>query len=489
MAVNKNTGAATRDNQNWESINWTKAENETNRLQARIVKATKEGRLNKVKALQRLLTTSFSAKGLAVRRATNNRGSKTPGVDGKTWNTPTRKFQAIGDLKRYGYQPQPLRRLHSPKKNGKMRPLSIPTMHDRAMQALYLLAVDPVIETTSDRHSYGFRKARSAIDVMDQCHIVLGKQRSAKYILDADIKACFDEINHEWLIENVVMDKVVLKKMLKAGYMERRIYYDTIVGTPQGGIISPALANCALNGLEKLLTEHFPTRKGHKVNMVRYADDFIITARSKELLENNVIPLLKEFLRKRGLRLSTEKTSIVHIEDGFDFLGQNARRFKDKVTLIRPSAKNVKAFLKKIKKIIKANGHLTQEQLIAILNPIIRGWANYHKHACSKKTFANVDHCITLMLLWWCRRRHPGKPERWIVKKYFGKWKNRNWAFQAVTKEDDQTKQVRLVKASDVPITRHIKIRGEANPYDLEWQPYFRDRSQSHKSRVAHKRR
>jgi RNA-directed DNA polymerase len=289
---------------------------------ARIVKATKEKRWGKVKALQRLLTHSFSGKALAVRRVTENNGSNTPGVDQVIWNTPEKKAQAIATLKQRGYRPQPLRRIYIPKRNGRKRPLGIPCMKDRAMQALYLQALDPVAETTADHSSYGFRKERSKAYAVAQCFNLFARKTSAQWVLGGDIKGCFDAISHSWLLTHIPMEKAMLEEWLQVGYMEKNILYPTKAGTPQGGICSPVLANMALDGLEQVLKDAFPptTRKGQqaKVHVVRYADDFIISGASKEILEQTVKPLVEGFMRERGLQLSEEKTSITHIENGFD---------------------------------------------------------------------------------------------------------------------------------------------------------------------------
>jgi RNA-directed DNA polymerase len=326
----------------WHSINWAKAYGYVRRMQARIVKATQAKRWNKVQVLQRLLTCSFYGKALAVRRVTENQGKRTPGVDEVTWSTPAAKSKAICSLKRHGYRPMPLKRIYIPKSNGKMRPLSIPTMRDRAMQALHLLALDPVSETISDEQSYGFRKARSTHDAIAQCYLnarfngspsAVGPRRSAEWILEADIQGCFDNIDHDWLLANVPMDKVMLKKWLSAGYMEGNVVNPTQRGTPQGGIISPVLANFALNGLEDALRKAFSNQSQldkAKVNLVRYADDFVITGVSREILEDRIRPAVEQFLAIRGLTLSPEKTKITHISDGYDFLGQNVRRYNKK---------------------------------------------------------------------------------------------------------------------------------------------------------------
>ncbi|EBI7046423.1 reverse transcriptase N-terminal domain-containing protein [Salmonella enterica] len=275
-------GAPSRGSVTWHSIDWAKCHREVRKLQARIVKATREGKYGKVKSLQWLLTHSFSGKTLAVRRVTENRGRKTAGVDGIRWSTPQSKSQAILSLKRYGYRPQPLKRVYIPKSNGKLRPLGIPTMKDRAMQALYLLALEPVSETTADQRSFGFRSGRSTADAIEQCFKVLARRIAPKWILEGDIKGCFDNISHDWLLRHIPTDSMILKKWLAAGYMEKRQLFPTDAGTPQGGIISPTLANLVLDGLEDKLRVCFgKTRKTgnvwakQMVNYVRYADDCV----------------------------------------------------------------------------------------------------------------------------------------------------------------------------------------------------------------------
>ncbi len=365
------------------------------RLQQRIVKAVQQRKWRKVQALQHLLTRSHSAKVLAVLRVTENDGKNTPGVDGITWTTPERKREAVGTLRQRGYQPLPLRRVYIPKKNGKLRPLGIPTMRDRAMQALYLQALEPVAETVADPHSYGFRPARSCADALEQVHKALTGKGAAEWVLEGDIKACFDQIDHDWLLARLPLERMILRKWLKAGYLEQADWYPTEAGTPQGGIISPVLANLTLDGLQELLAKAFPRlprsqgRSHSKVNLVRYADDFIITGRSREQLEQEVRPLVEQFLAERGLVLSPEKTVITHIEDGFDFLGQNVRRYGRKV-LTKPSDPAVKTFYAGLRQVVRKSLHLAPATLIQILNPKIRGWANYHRHASSKATFQHL---------------------------------------------------------------------------------------------------
>src|SRR5437016_4644969 len=358
-------GAVSHDKTEWQSIDWNAVRKNVRRLQARIVKATKEGRWGKVKALQHLLTHSFSGKALAVQRVTENQGKNTPGVDKVTWTTPQKKLNGIYSLRQQDYHPQPLRRIYIPKKNGKKRPLGIPCIKCRAMQELYLLALDPIAETTADPNSYGFRSKRSPADAIEQCFISLGKETSPQWILEGDIAACFDRISHEWLLTHIPMEKAMLKKWLKAGYLEKNVLHPTEEGTPQGGIISPVIANMTLDGLERQLRKAFPlrTKRGGqsycpKVNYIRFADDFVITGDSQELLEHEVKPLVEQFMKERGLHLSPEKTLITHIEEGFNFLGQNVRKYKTgkrHKLLIKPSKKNVKTFLQKVRESVKAN--------------------------------------------------------------------------------------------------------------------------------------
>ena len=458
----------------WHSINWNKVERNVRCLQVRIAKATKCHNWRQVSYLQRFLVRSFSAKALAVKRVTENRGKRTPGIDGELWDNPESKWLAISKLVRKGYKPNPLRRVFIAKPNGKSRPLGIPTMLDRAMQALYLLALEPVSESTADRNSYGFRPMRSTADAIEQLFVVLSRKNSAKWILEADIEGCFDNINHDWLLDNVPMDNVVLRRWLKSGFMDSGKFHETYAGTPQGGIISPVLANMALDGLEDVLESHFGKKNTKasyktKVNFVRYADDFVISGISKEILELEVLPIVEGFLKQRGLKLSRSKTKVTHVSEGFDFLGQNVRSYKGKL-LIKPSAKNLRTFLKKVKLLIKGNKTVKTCDLIDLLNPVITGWANYHSHVVAKKTFNYVDYRIWKMLWQWSRRRHANRRKRWIKEKYFKSSGVRNWVFSDYRRDGSFA---RLVYASDTPIKRHIKIKGEFNPYDPIYEEYF----------------
>ncbi len=265
----------------WHAVDWQRVNRYVRRLQIRIVKAVKQSKWRLVKNLQRLLNHSISGRLLAVRRVTENRGKKTAGVDGIVWETPEKKIAAVYQLRQVGYSAEPLRRLYIPKKNGKKRPLGIPTMKDRGQQALHKLGLEPVAECLADGNSYGFRPERSAQDAAGQIFNALRLKTSAQWVLEGDIKACFDEISHEWLLDNVPMDKGMLNKWLKAGYREKQVFHHTDKGTPQGGIISPLLANLCMDGLESCMYKNLHEKRTHKINVIRYADDFIITGDSK----------------------------------------------------------------------------------------------------------------------------------------------------------------------------------------------------------------
>jgi RNA-directed DNA polymerase len=304
---------------NWETIQWRKIIQRVTRLQRRIAKAVQKKQWGKAKALMHLLTKSFYAKLLSVFRVTTNKGGNTPGVDGKVWLNGYEKLQQTKLLKTRSYSPKPLRRVYILKKNGKKRPLSIPTMKDRAMQTLHAMALSPYAETMADPNSYGFRPRRCCNDAIAQCFLNLCRKYSAEWIFEADIKACFDEISHNWILENVPINKSILTKWLKAGYVEKKRLFPTTKGTPQGGTISPIIMNMVLDGMETLLKKQFPRWSNKKVNFVRYADDFIVTAKNKEIITSEIIPLITNFLKERGLTLSAEKSKISHINDGFDF--------------------------------------------------------------------------------------------------------------------------------------------------------------------------
>ncbi len=454
----------------WQSIRWDEVRCRVKSIQSRIVKAVKASRWNKVKVLQGILSRSYAARLLAIRKITENTGKRTPGIDGELWNTPEAKFSVISKLKDLGYQAKPVRRITIPKGNGKRRPL---------------LGLDPVSESTADYNSYGFRPVRCCADAIARCFSLLSKRDSPCWILEADIKGCFDNISKNWMLDHIPTNKKVLQKWLTAGYVDKGQWYLSKGGTPQGSVISPTLANMVLDGMENWIDEvcgirHWgkeaPKRRVNnpfQIHLVRYADDFIITSSNRAYLENKVKPAIEAFLSKRGLRLNPIKTYISHIDEGFDFLGQNVRKYENRL-LIKPSKKSVKTFLEKISKVIKQYNASSASDLIYKLSPMIRGWAMYHRHVVAKQTFQYVDNQIWKKIWRWAKRRHyPQKNIGWIKRKYFKRHKGMDWTFFGITSEGEE---YTLFRAGEVPIERHPKIKGRANPYLMSDERYYEQR-------------
>jgi RNA-directed DNA polymerase len=458
------------------TLNWKKIGRNVRKLQVRIAKAVSENKFNKAKSLMWLLVNSYYAKLLSVFRVITNKGGKTPGVDNVVWDIKSDLTTAAKSLRRRGYSPLPLRRVYIRKRNGKKRPLGIPTIKDRAMQALYLLALEPMAEVMADPNSYGFRQKRACRDAIEQIFTCLAQKLSAQWILEADIKGCFDNISHQWLLENVLIDRQILRKWLKAGYIEKQTKHATIAGTPQGGIISPTLMNLTLDGLEKLIRKHYPQHNGHKVNFIRYADDFVVTANSREILENEIQPLIRLFLSERGLSLSDEKTKITHISEGFNFLSQNTRRYDNGKLLIMPADSSVKEIKLKLRQIVFNNLGVKPHRLIELLNPLLRGWSNYHKHIVSKEIFKEIDFYLWYLLGKWCKRRHPNKAWKWIREKYFSPECGELCSFSSARIVQNKVQINKIFRMGYIPIIRHVKVKSLANPFDNQYSEYFKNR-------------
>lgn len=448
----------------WNSIDWNIVQETVNNLQLRIARAANDRKWYRVYKLSRLLTNSYHAKLLAVKTVTSNKGGRTPGIDGVIWKSASDKMNAVLNLSDKGYRAKPLKRIYIPKKNGKLRPLSIPTLKDRAMQMLHLLALAPIEASTGDRSSFGFRKFRSTHDACKQLFSCLSSKNSAQWILEGDIRGCFDNISHEWLLKHIPMKKSVLNQFLKAGFVFSDRLFPTKAGTPQGSSISPTLANMALNGIQTLLgLKFFSSKKGriyksyniHKINYVRYADDFVVTADSIEILEE-IKAILTQFLKERGLELSEEKTLITHISDGFDFLSWNFRKYNGKM-LVKPSKESIK----RVKTTIKDTFHLAiawpQDAVISKLNPLIRGWANYHKRVAASAILNDLDKYVWDVSWTWAKRRHQSKPKRWIAKRYWKRVETRNWIFAG----EKQT----LVRFFETKIRYHTPLKLDMNPF------------------------
>jgi RNA-directed DNA polymerase len=464
---------------NWYSINWKKVHRGVKSLQRRIVKAVEAKRFHKAKALLYLLTRSFYGKLLAILRVTSNAGSRTCGVDNVRWNTPARKWKAIEQLSVKGYKAEPLKRKSIPKKNGKLRHLGIPTMRDRAIQAMFKSGLEPIAETMADLNSYGFRPRRSCADAIEQCHNVLAIGNSAEWVFEADIKGCFDNISHDWILQHIPLNKKVLGQWLKSGYIDNKDWFPTESGTPQGGIISPTIANMVLDGLEERIYQKACPNKSCngriynllKVHFVRYADDFIVTCANRDYLKNEIKPLIREFLAERGLELSEEKSKITHINDGFDFLGFNIRKYHGKC-LIKPSKESIRDIYSGIRECIVSNKTITQDKLIAMITPKIRGWGNFYRHVVAKRTFSKLDEKLFRILWKWTKRRHPNKNTLWIKQHYFISKGNQNWVFATT----GNRKHLELPRLDAIKIVRHRKVVSLSNPYNRKWDYYFAER-------------
>lgn len=465
----------------WLNLNWESSCSKVRSLQNRIVKSVRNGEWRKAKRLCYLLTRSFSARAQAVKRVTENKGKKTAGIDGILWLTPGQKMRAIETIADWnGYRPKALKRIRIPKKSkNQTRPLSIPTMEDRARQALQLLALQPIAETLADNNSYGFRKKRRCADAIDQIFKILRQKGSSQWILEADIKGFFDNIDFDWVLQHIPMNKKVLKAWLTCGFIEGGKRFPTTEGVPQGGIISPVIGNMVLDGLEAIICSYPYYKRKHGINFVRYADDFIVTAKTKEVLEDDIIPRINAFLKDRGVQLSEQKTRVTHISHGFDFLGQSVRKYPHQDGVlgkiqIEPSKQSIQSIKNKVKAICNSSGQLTQAQLIGRLNPVLRGWANYHRHIICGKTYSQITSYVWFRLMRWGKSRHPTKSGLWIAKRYFGYAKGSTWAFK-----DKATGKTLIRLNHDIQTYRHTKIKGEANPFDTEWNGYFQHREKS----------
>jgi len=416
---------------------------------------------------------------LAYKNLYANKGAGTKGVnddtaDGFSKEKVDRIIQSLADGT---YAPNPVRREYIQKKQNstKKRPLGIPTFTDKLVQEVLRMILESVYEPIFSNNSHGFRPNRS-------CHTALKSLKrelsGVSWFIEGDIKGCFDNISHEWILNHIPMDRDILRKWLKSGYVETGRLFPTDLGSPQGSAISPTICNMVLDGLEVQIRKkyHKTKRDGKayfpKVNFIRYADDFIVTGESRELLEAGVLPIIREFLSERGLELSEEKTVITHIEDGFDFLGCNIRWYKDKL-LTKPSKKNYKAIVSKVREIIKQNPSMKQEDLIRKLNPVIRGWVNFQKYNVSSQAFERFDFDVWRCLWRWCKRRHPKKGHKWIAKKYFRRVGTRYWTF-SVNMADSF--ELHLIYATDTKIVRWLKTKSEATPFDERFTEYFEDR-------------
>ena len=463
---------------NWLAVDFDIVEQSVKILQNRIVKAKLASRSRMVKKLQSLLVKSLNARILAVKRVSENKGKNTAGVDGKLLDTNIKKSKYVADLKIKlpDYKSMPLKRIEIPKKNGKLRPLGIPTMFDRSIQALYKLALEPIAEVVADKNSYGFRPKRSTQDAMKQVWLCTSKKNGGEWILEADIKGCFDNISHQWMYDNIPLDNRLLKQWLKSGFIKDDTLFPTDAGTPQGGIISPILANMVLDGIENIVKNHKARfqkmvngviiyRHTNRLNFIRYADDFVITGRTPEDLRL-VQKDIEKFLNIRGLELSKEKTHITNIRDGFDFLSFNFRKYPNDKVIVTPTKDGIKSFKSKIKEIFKKYNSSSLTMLITKLNPLLRGWANYYRFVNSKVIFSKLDSYIWRKSLNWMKRIHQRRETKKYYKQYFKPFPN----YKSDVLSDGRQFVYRL---STLPLKEFIKIKSEANPYDTSFDDYF----------------
>ena len=486
MQVKQNYLAnGTETQTDWNAIDWHKANRTVRNLRHRIFRATQEGNLKKVRSLQKLMLKSYSNRLVSVRRVAQiNAGKNTPGMDKLVIKTPAARGRMVDALAHYSpWKAKAVRRVYIPKANNKRRPLGIPVMVDRCLQAMIKNALEPAWEARFEGSSYGFRPGRSCHDAIEKIYGLARPNKTKKWVLDADIRGAFDNISHDYLLKTIgpVPAKELIKQWLKAGYVEHGTFHATEQGTPQGGVASPLLANIALHGMEEAIGVTYDYRGQiiGKRAIVRYADDFVCFCETKEDAEQ-VRKILVEWLKERGLTLSEEKTRMVHLTEGFDFLGFNIRHYPAPQTsrtgwklLIKPSKESVQDVQKKLKglwqKVQGANAQIVMGQL----NPVIRGWANYFRTSVAKEIFNSLDRWMFYKADRHTRRKHPKKSKDWRQQRYWGRFhldRRDNWVF------GDKQTGAYLLKFSWFSIERHTLVKGRSSPDDPTLRDYWEKR-------------
>ena len=503
----------------WNDINWRKTTNKVQGLMHRIYRTTndlneilktKRNKLptinqlyrakpvkRKLRSLQKLLFRSFSNILVSVRKVTQtNLGKNTSGIDKVTVKTPERRMKlayTIQNCQKLIYTPKATLRIYIPKINGDKRGLGIPTIYDRCIQNMVKNSLEPHWETNFEGSSYGFRPCRSTYDAIGKIYSIARPNKTKKYILDADISKCFDEISHHELLKQLKGFPMIkhIENWLKAGIIDDNVFKKTNKGTPQGGVISPLLANIALHGLESHLGIKFNNRgeiRGSRA-LVRYADDFVVFCESRE----DALVAKKEanaFFKSRGLHLSEAKTEVKHISQGFDFLGFNVSQYTDSTSktgyklLIKPSKESIKRVKTKIKSIFKSNISKPLDLLIKEINYLIRGWANYYNKVVSSKVFSGLDNYLFIREVRYVKRHHPNKPTKWTSKKYWGRFnqsRNDKWTF------GNKRNGNHIIKFQWFKIKRHTLIKGKSSPFDSSLKEYFIERRKKSSSDESQK--
>ncbi len=487
----------------WQAIHWPTAYKIVRNLRQRIFRATQEGNFKKVCSLQKLMLRSFPNRLVSVRKVTQeNAGKHTAGIDKVVVKTSKAREDLIKELTAFTpWKAKPARRVYIPKANGKVRPLGIPVVKDRCMQAIVKNAIEPSWEARFEGSSYGFRPGRSAHDAIVKVYLLARSIARKVWVVDADIKGAFDNISHEYLLNILgkVPGRELIKQWLKAGYMEGGVFYPTNAGTPQGGVISPLLANIALDGMEKALTLYATRKngdviiskegvkynyKGHAIGkraIVRYADDFLIFCESrKDAIEAK--ETIAQWLQQRGLTLSEEKTKIVHLQEGFNFLGFHVKQYKlaatkaGKKLLIRPSKESVEKLREKLRKEWKLFYGQEVDRVIEKLNPVIRGWANYFRVSVASMVFKKIDSWMYERQFRYVKRTHPTKSLTWRQGRYWGRLnldRNDQWVF------GNKNTGRHLLKFSWFPIERHTLVKGDASRDDPRLKAYWVKREQA----------